>query len=130
MAISADGRRLYLAMGPSGLRVVDTESNKVSTLRTEGYPMGLALTPDGRVLYVNYQNGGPGGSWGHDAIGRFDASTGVFLGSTTGLPHVGQTIAVSPDGSQVWANGTDACYRPQYDHRGCPFVPGGIINVI
>ena len=100
MAITADGRRLYLAMGLVGFRVVDTDSHRVSTLRTEGHPMGLALTPDGRFLYVNYQNGGPGGPWGHDAVGRVDASTGAFLGSTTGMPHVGQTIVASPDGSQ------------------------------
>jgi YVTN family beta-propeller protein len=123
--------RLYVAMACAGLGAIDVGTNTIRKLTPDGCAMGLAVTPDGRFLYVNYQNRGPGGgTGGHDAIGRFDASTGDFLGSITGLPNVGQNILVSPDGLQVWANGTDACCNPAYDHRGCPVAPGGLINVI
>jgi DNA-binding beta-propeller fold protein YncE len=92
--------------------------------------MALALTPDDRLLYVNYQHSGPGGRLGHDAIGKFDAKTGAFLGSITGLANVGAALAVSPDGQALWANGLDACMSRAYDHVGCPAVPAGIVNVI
>jgi hypothetical protein len=92
--------------------------------------MKLALTPDGKYLYVNYQGSGPGGRPGHDAIGKFDAATGRRLSAITGLANVGYSLAVSPDGRRLWADGADACDSRAYDHLGCPAVPAGILNVI
>lgn len=130
LAITPDGSKVYLAMEFSGLKKIDTATNAVSTVSGFVCPEGVAVTPDGQFLYVNYQCGGPGGSGGHDAVGRFNASTGAFLGSVLGLPNVGNRISVSPDGSQVWENGGDACISGGYDHAGCPAVPAGVVNAI
>jgi hypothetical protein len=79
---------------------------------------------------VAYEAGGPGGSFGHDAIGYFDTATDRLAGAIKGFANVGTALRVSPDGSQVWENGADACDSPQYDHVGCPAVPAGLINII
>lgn len=69
--LSADGRRAYVTTtccrqgtvlgtdGPGGLSVIDTTSNTVvATLAISGHPGGMAVTSDGRFVYVtNYQSG-------------------------------------------------------------------------
>ncbi|HEU0252191.1 MAG TPA: HYR domain-containing protein, partial [Pyrinomonadaceae bacterium] len=130
LAITPDGSKIYLAMEFSGLKKIETATNAVSTVSGIVCPEGVAVTPDGQFLYVNYQCGGPGGSGGHDAVGRFNAITGAFLGSILGLPNVGNRITISPDGSQAWENGGDACISGGYDHAGCPAVPAGVVNAL
>lgn len=130
LAITPDGSKVYLAMEFSGLRVIDTSTNNVTNVSGIACPEGVRVTPDGSTVYVNYQCGGPGGSGGHDAVGRFNAATGAFVGSITGLPNVGSRLTISPDGAQVWENGGDACSTAFYDHAGCSFVPSGVVNVI
>jgi YVTN family beta-propeller protein len=130
LALTPDGAKLYLAMEFSGLKKVDTSSNSVSTVSTVTCPEGVAVTPNGQFLYVNYQCFGPGGSAGHDAVGKFDVSTETFITGITGFPNVGSKIAVSPDGKRVWATDGDACSSPSYNHVGCPVVPQGVVNVI
>jgi probable HAF family extracellular repeat protein/YVTN family beta-propeller protein len=130
LAITPDGSKVYLAMEFSGLRVIDTSTNSVSNVSGFVCPEGVRVTPDGSSVYVNYQCGGPGGSGGHDAVGRFDAATGAFMGSITGLPNVGSRLTISPDGAQVWENGGDACSTAFYDHVGCSFVPSGVVNAL
>lgn len=130
LAITPDGTKIYLAMEYQGLKRVDTASNSVSTVSSITCPEGVAVTPDGQFLYVNYQCFGPGGSAGHDAIGKFAVSTDTFLLGITGFPNVGSKIVVSPDGKRIWAANVDACSSPSYDHVGCPVVPQGVVNVI
>ncbi|MCA1636423.1 MAG: HYR domain-containing protein [Acidobacteria bacterium] len=130
LAITPDGTKVYLAMEFAGLKKIDTATNAVSVVSGFACPEGVGVTPDGSTVYVNYQCGGPGGSGGHDAVGRFNAVTGAFLGSITGLPNVGNRLTISPNGAQVWENGGDACISPFYNHVGCPFVPSGVLNVI
>jgi probable HAF family extracellular repeat protein/YVTN family beta-propeller protein len=130
LAITPDGSKLYLAMEFAGLKRIDTATNAVSTVSNASCPEGVRVTPNGTTVYVNYQCGGPGGSGGHDAVGRFDVATGAFIGSTTGLPNVGSRLTISPDGAQVWENGGDACSSPYYDHVGCPYTPSGVVNVL
>lgn len=130
LTITPDGTKLYLAMEFSGLKKVDTGTNSVSTISTVTCPEGVAVTPDGKFLYVNYQCFGPGGSAGHDAIGKFDVPTDTFIKGITGLPNVGSKITISPDGKRVWASNVDACSSPAYDHVGCPVIPQGVVNVI
>lgn len=130
LAISNDGRKVYLALEYQGLGELDTATNQVTTVSHVRCPEGVALTPDGSRLYVSYQCTGPGGSPGHDAIGVYDVPSDTLTGTIKDLPNVGGAIAVSPNGLQVWVNGSDACSAPQYDHNGCPFVPAGVINVI
>jgi len=130
LAITPDGAKVYLAMEFAGLKKITTSNNLVTTVSSILCPEGVAVTPDGQFLYVNYQCGGPGGTAGHDAIGKFDVATDSFIKSITGLPNVGTKIAVSPNGARVWATDADACINPFYDHKNCPVVPQGVVNVI
>ncbi len=130
IALTPDGKWLYLATEFGGLRRMDTATYGLAVIHGSVCPEGVAVTPDGKFLYVNYQCGGPGGSGGHDAVGVFDAATGAYLTSITGLPNVGGPISVSPDGMQVWEYGADACSAPFYDHAGCSLVPGAVVNVL
>ncbi len=138
LALTPDGR-LFLAMEWSGLQMVDLRTRVVSQVSDVVCPEGLAMTADGKRLYVNYQCGGPGGSMGHDAVAIFDLGTNgacslsqplVAECTIQGLPNVGGSLALSPDGSQLWLNGIDACSQPAYDHVGCPMIPGDVVNVI
>jgi DNA-binding beta-propeller fold protein YncE len=117
-------------LGFRGLAKLDLATRSVRLISKKGYVHGLALTADGRSLYVAYEAGGPGGSFGHDAIGYFDTATDRLAGAIKGFPNVGTALSLAPDGSQVWENGADACDSPQYDHVGCPAVPAGLINII
>src|SRR6266700_2699021 len=128
LLIPPGASRIYLAMEFSGLRAIDLATGAVSTVSTFACPEGLAATPDGSRLFVNYQCGGPSGSSGHDAIGIFDPATGTFLGSITGLANVGQGIVT--DGNVILAQGGDACIQPFYDHVGCPAEGTGIVNIV
>ena len=119
LAITPDGAKVYLAMEFAGLKKITTSNNHVSTVSSILCPEGVAVTPNGQFLYVNYQCGGPGGTAGHDAIGKFYVATDSFIKSITGLPNVGTKIAVSPDGMRVWATDADACINPAYGHKNC-----------
>jgi YVTN family beta-propeller protein len=134
IAVTPDGEKAYLAMEISGLKRLRLSggkptNGKLEDIPTVKCPVGLALNPNGTTLYVSYQCGGPGGRSGHDAIGIFDVATDKFRGSITGFPNVGGQIVVSPDGSYLWVPGGDACAKSDYDHLGCPVVPGNVINL-
>lgn len=127
--LAKDDRTLYAAGLFKGLLAIDTIAATATTINPLPCPTNLALTPDGGRLYVNYQCAGPGGSPGHDAIDVIDTRTQKSMATITGLPNVGSDIAVSADGTQVWADGLDACRTASYDHKGCPGF-GGVVNVI
>jgi len=130
LAITPDGTKVYLAMEYLGLKKIDTSTNAVSTVSTIQCPEGVAVTPDGRFAYVNYQCYGPGGHSGHDAVGKFDVATDTLLKGITGFPNVGEKIAISPDGAQVWTSDENGCSASRFDHIGCPVVPQGVVNLI
>ena len=58
MALSADGKRLYLSNAvlaltdPTTLTVVDTATRATSTFDVSGIPVGVTLSPTGRLLWV------------------------------------------------------------------------------
>jgi len=125
LAITPDGTKIYLAMEFSGLKQIVTATGVVSTVSTITCPEGVAVTPDGQTVYVNYQCFGPGGRSGYDAIGRFSVATGALLGSITGFPNGGGYMVMSPNGAQAWAYGGGNC-----NYTGCPFIPAGVVNAI
>ena len=129
MVVTPDGRKLFLAMGYAGLKRLTIATAELATLPGLVCPVHLALDPLGRRLYVSYQCGGPGGREGHDAIDILDTSSEASLGAMVGPPLVGGELAVSPDGNHIWADGRDACIAPEYDHAGCPQVPGRVVHV-
>lgn len=130
IAISPDGKSVYVAAGEGGLRKLDVATGAVSVIPGKGYALDVAVTPDGRRLWVSYQGGEPGGRPGHDPIAVFDTETGKRLHLILGLPYVGGPVAITPDGSRVWTHAWDACTRPTYDHLGCPAGATTLIHVI
>ncbi len=130
LALTADGVRLYLAMQHAGLKRLDTATLQITRIPSVACPQRLALTRDQKRLYVNYQCGGPRGRPGHDSIDVLDVQTERSMATITELPNVGGSIRESPDGAYIWADGSDACSHPRYDHKGCPVVPGGVLHVI
>jgi DNA-binding beta-propeller fold protein YncE len=130
IAVSLDGQSLHAAVELEGIRKLDLKTGAISSLPATACPEHVALTPDGKQLVVNYQCGGPRGRSGHDTLEIFDLATWKAVRTITGMPNVGGVVAVTPDGNQIWADGLDACSRPDYDHAGCPAVPAGVLHVI
>jgi len=129
LALTSDGARLYVTAIYNGLHLIDTHTRETRAIPTVRCPMNVAIVPGKDLAYVSYQCGGPGGRSGHDAVDVRVASSGAARATITGPPQVGGEIHASPDGGQIWIDGNDACTSPDYDHAGCPVVPGGVINV-
>ncbi len=129
IVVTPDGKKAYLAMELLGLKRLWLSSGKLEDIPTVRCPVGLALSPNATTLYVSYQCGGPGGRSGHDAIGIFDVATDRYRGNIAGFPNVGTQIASSANGAYLWVPGADACSGSDYDHEGCPSVPGGVISL-
>lgn len=129
VALAPDGRRLYLAMARKGLKRFDVATGTIHDIPSVICPMILAVSAADNALYVSCRCGGPGGRDGHDNIDVLNLSTErsvkVF---GNGAPIVGGDIASSPDSSQIWIDGGDACDSPRYDHQGCPAVPSGVLH--
>jgi hypothetical protein len=125
-----DNTAVYLAHMFSGLSRFVVHENRFEAVRTAKAPAYLALNPDASRLYINYQGGGSRGRSGHDSIDVLDTVDQHVIATIDGLPNVGGWLSMSADGSQLWANGNDACRAAGYDHSGCPEVPGIVMNVI
>ncbi len=69
MALSADGRRLYVVCQASDeLRIVDTESNRlIKTIALGRAPRGITLSPDSQQIYITNAN--------DDTVSVIDAAT-------------------------------------------------------
>jgi hypothetical protein len=128
LAVSPDGAWVYLALEYSGLKRLHAQSLRAEAMQLVGCPVDVALDPPGARLYVAYQCQGPGGRPGHDAIDVIDVPEGRLADRFQGPPHVGGSLAVSPEGTTLWAVGHDACMSPAYDHVGCPEVPSFVIS--
>jgi YVTN family beta-propeller protein len=131
LALSGDGKTLYVAAEYSGLVAVTVATGEARVLSALPCPMHLAMSPERRRMFVNYQCRGPSGrGGGHDTIDVIDTETESSVGIITGLANVGGNLAVTPDGSQVWVDGSNACTAPEYDHVGCPQGRSGVVNVV
>jgi hypothetical protein len=109
LAVSPNGKDLYMAgiAGTSGSEpsfalataklTSATEGSVVSSVGSSnlGFPLGLALNPNGKVLYAS------------DFVGAATATkvSGTNLGTITSLPEVFDTagLAASPDGQTLYA---------------------------
>ena len=92
LALSRDGRKLYVAENLADtLAVVDVESKRVEQrLRTENYPYGVVVAPDGRV-YVS--------AWGGTTVS-------VFVAERDGALKEGRRITVGRHPSALVLNET------------------------
>ena len=130
LALSPDDRRLYMTRVYEGVWYLDIESGELQQAISGTCPIGIAISGNGRRLYVSYQCFGPGGWLAHDALAVYELPSHRRIGVATGLANVGGQLALSPNGAELWAQGQDACSRPDYPHQGCPTVPSRIINVL
>jgi YVTN family beta-propeller protein len=142
MALAADGR-LFMTVPYQGVFVFDTVSGRLQTtpVITDTCPIGIAISAEQSKLFVNFQCIGPTHAQtvvgagniriGHDSIAVYKLSPPYEpIAVITGLPNVGGQLALSPDGSDLWADGNDACSRPDYSHEGCPGFPVRVVNII
>jgi hypothetical protein len=121
LAISADGQTLFLAhwqqssnkynnFGFGSVSTYETKSGKVikaNFILQLSFPIALAMSADGKTLFVANEGAGPG-AMGTGSVGAYDAETGkaISAGLITGLNNpmgiaaLGETlfVAVSPGG--------------------------------
>ncbi|MGH9664816.1 MAG: YncE family protein, partial [Bryobacteraceae bacterium] len=125
LAVSPDNRKLFIAMGNSGLARIDLKTQDRRILSSVAYPFDVGLDGSGRNLYVAYQRGGPGGRWGHDAMAIYDTKTENVSYVIKDLPMVGIKPLFAPRDEVVLLDFADACWSSFYDHIGCPAAPSG-----
>ncbi len=92
----------YVAnFGADTVSVIDTSSNTVvgSPITVGPRPLAVALTPDGKHLYVANSNIG---NAGQGSVSVVDTSTNAVVAS---IPNIGTEpigVTVSPDGTRAW----------------------------
>jgi DNA-binding winged helix-turn-helix (wHTH) protein len=130
LVVTPDGKRVFLALGSQGLKEADLATGDIRAVSEHISPQFLALDPVTHHLFVSYQGGGPGGSWGHDALVIRDIDSGQMLSTITGLPRVGGPVYFRPSGDLALLDEWDACSTPSYDHIGCPSVPSQLYHLL
>jgi YVTN family beta-propeller protein len=95
---SPDGKHAYVSYSPEGLQafiaVIDTATNQVTgTISFAGVPQGMAITPDGRKLYVT--------DVFNSNLLAFSTADGTLL-STIPVDPVPLNLAITPDGSRAY----------------------------
>jgi len=98
LALSPDGTRLYVGLyhpGASGtsVLVIDTGTNAVVAEIGDGNAASLAVTPDGRHLYMT--------DLVNPVVALIDTSTNAFVGSI-GVGSSPEGVAVAPDGRRAY----------------------------
>jgi YVTN family beta-propeller protein len=103
LTVTADENKLFVANAapiPQGsISVISLKQKPHPVVHTIGgvnCPVGLAVTPDGRRLYVATQCGG-----GHDPVFIVDTATDKVIGTIPDVA-VGLTPAISPDGRAAY----------------------------
>lgn len=94
-ALSADGRRLYVAnLGEGSIGVVDTlEQRTVATVKVGSSPNGLAMAPDGKTLWLANAD---------DATIQPIDTRALKAGATIRVGSRPRAIAIAPDGSTLY----------------------------
>jgi DNA-binding beta-propeller fold protein YncE len=132
LAVSPDGRWVYASGGNSDVIYryrwsadsLAREDSLVLAVRTKAggtrYPSGLALSPDGRTLYVAENLG--------DALAVVDLAAGRVR-ERHPTPRYPYGVVVTPDGDvfvSAWTGNTITVFRPTPDGlRGGRTIPAG-----
>lgn len=130
VAVTPDNQRIFLAMGSKGLLEADPNTGHLRVISEHVSPQFVAVDPDGRLVYVSYMSGGPGGWPGHDAVIAYDVKTGNIVHAIRQVPRVGGPILFRASGDLAIMNGLDACWTPKYDQAGCPYVPSHVYEFL
>ncbi len=96
IVVSPDGAFVYVSDGyeEHGVSVVRTSDNvHVADIDVDGYPEGLAITPDGQYLYVACEDADS------VAVVRTDSNEVIDKIAVVGGPTA---LAMSPDGSELY----------------------------
>lgn len=104
IVVSSNGKKAYVAnRGDKNVSVVDLENMLLLDNIDEGYPRGLALSPDGHYIYI------PGYSSGNATVSFVNTTTNTvekkltYAVTDSDYPRF---MACSPDGSTVYAAGS------------------------
>jgi len=132
LAVTPDGSKLFVAMGDRGVWRFQTKDWAARQLTNQGCPENLKLGPDGRILVVVYQCGGPEGVTGHDSVELFDTRSEEKVGTIPlpGKPFVGGPSSFAPDGHSILLDGLDACSRPDLNQEACPWSPSHVFHFV
>ena len=100
--IVINGTDAYVTNHDSGtVSVFDTSDNSViTTIVVGGEPFGLALTPDGRQVYVATGGNQGGLGFAADQVAVIDTASKAV--TTVPVGSRPMAVAVTPDGSQAW----------------------------
>lgn len=100
IAVSPDSKRVYV-ITPGGLATIDTATNSViATVPVGPGPAGVALNPTGTRAYVGVQFG--------SYVAVVDTATQSVIAQTPLPVHLATHVAVSPDGTRVYAGNQDS----------------------
>jgi DNA-binding beta-propeller fold protein YncE len=127
VAVSPDGGRVYITGislgGPGGGADYGTVAYDAASgaqlwaalwggnSGDHNYPTGLAVSPDGKRVYVTGGDGETNSTTGAYGTVAYNAATGAQLWASqydgpTGFRDVAAALAVSPDGARVYVTGT------------------------
>jgi YVTN family beta-propeller protein len=121
MLVSRDGMTLWYASADNTVVAVDPATGAViASIRVKSDPVALAMTPDGRTLYVALPGSGNRGNPGE--IIPVDVATGaVRPGIRTRDP---EAMAMAPDGRTLYVLAT-----PQGTNGDGPTTPGWVTPI-
>jgi YVTN family beta-propeller protein len=98
--VSPDGKRAYAGL-PAAVSVIDTASNTVvATVSGLSAPFGMAVTPDGKRVYV--------ANFSAPTVSVIDTATNAVVATVTGLQNTPTDLAVTPDGKNVYVSNDDS----------------------
>jgi YVTN family beta-propeller protein len=102
MAITPDGKTLYVADQLHAVFIIDTTTNTITgSISLASFPFSVVVSPDGKRLYVGLEGG--------NSVAVVDTATNAVVGSSIpvgcSLPF---RMAVTPDGTQLYV----ACGAP------------------
>ena len=105
VAVSLDGKKVYVTDGRKNVFVIDTTTSKViAAVHGLNSSQGIAITPDGTKAYV--ANWGNGSGSENGTVSVIDTATKTITNTVTVgiLPH---GVAVSPNGKKVYVTNYD-----------------------
>ena len=135
MAITPDGRTLYVTTGSHSVTPISTATNKAGKpIHLTGEPVGIAITPDGKTAYVasdpsNEQRGTvtPVSTATNQAGDPIRFGSECHMGALRGhlSPAITDYLAITPDGKTVYL----ACLGGVVPISTATNTPGQLIHL-